>query len=364
MKFFILFLFTLNLVFQPFSQSTYVFFGSFNRDKNTEGIFVYNLDTISGALTKITSISSISNPSFLTIAPNGKYIYACTESKTENAGSVSSFEFNSKDKSLKFLNSQKSGGENPVYVSVHSTGKWLVNGNYTEGSVSFYPILENGNIDSIAQLIQFKENISHVHSTVFSPDFKNLIATDLGTNQILIYQFDPSLKSPLKLTSSINTKIGSGPRHFTFHPNGKFAYCIEELSGMISVYSFQNEELDSLQHVPSHSAKTKSKLESSDIHISPDGKFLYASNRGEENNIASYSIGENGLLTFLEYTSIYGKYPRTFAIDPTGNFILVTNVTTGNVTVLRRNKISGKLKKISNKLKIRNVSCVQIRQYP
>jgi 6-phosphogluconolactonase len=347
-----------------YTQKTVVFFGSFNRDKTTEGIYVYELDTLSGEMNKVSSIKNISNPSFLTISPDGNFIYSCTESKTENAGSVSSFKFNLEEKSLTFINSQKSGGENPVYVTVHQNSKWLVNGNYTEGSISVFPLLENGNIDSAVQVLTFEKGVSHIHSTIFSPDYKYLLATDLGTDQIKVYSFEPSLKEVLNLKSITNTTKKSGPRHLTFHPNGKFIYCIEELSGTISSFIVNKGELESLQTISTHKKNAKGAFESSDIHISPDGKFLYASNRGIENKIASFSINADGTLTFLEYSSVHGKHPRTFAIDPTGNILLVTNVTTGNVTSFKRNKETGKLKKVSNKLKIRNVSCVQIRQYP
>ncbi|WP_284459973.1 beta-propeller fold lactonase family protein [Chryseobacterium sp.] len=148
-----------------YSQNTYVFFGSFNRDKTTEGIYVYELDTLKGKLSKVTSVKGILNPSFLTLSPNGKYIFACTESKTKNAGSVSSFAFNPIDKKLTFINSQKSGGENPVYVTAHQNGKWLINGNYTEGSVSVYPVLENGSIQPAVQNFQFLEDRNALTST-------------------------------------------------------------------------------------------------------------------------------------------------------------------------------------------------------
>ena len=149
-------------------------------------IFRTHLDTINGKLSKITSIKNILNPSYLTISPNGKYVFACTESKTKNAGSVSSFEFQPKNKSLTFINSQKSGGENPVYLTTHKNGKWLVNGNYTEGSISVYPISENGIINLMVQNFQFSEgsiNIerqdrSHIHATVFSPNFDYVFLPD------------------------------------------------------------------------------------------------------------------------------------------------------------------------------------------
>lgn len=239
--------------FNTFSQNTYVFLGSYNKGKEAESIQVFQLDTLSGKLTKITSAKNVINPSYLTVSPNGKYVYACTETKTPNDGNVSSFEFNNENKTLTFLNKQKSGGENPVYVSVHKSGKWLVNVNYTEGSVSVHPLLENGKIDSLAQNFQYtdgsvhkeRQTRSHVHSAVFSPQFDYLFLPDLGADKIRCYGFDENQKQPLIETKNPFTKtdLEAGPRHFTFHPNQKFAYCIEEMAGAISVYQYSNGTL-------------------------------------------------------------------------------------------------------------------------
>lgn len=355
-----------------FSQNTYVFLGSYNRDKTAESIQVYQLDTIKGKLTKITSAKNVVNPSYLTLSPNGKYLYACTETKTPNAGSVSSFEFNPENKTLTFLNSQKSGGENPVYVAVHKSGKWLVNGNYTEGSVSVHPLLENGKIDSLAQNFQYmdgsthkeRQTRSHIHSTVFSPQNDYLFMPDLGADKIRCYQFDATQKQPLVETNHpfLKTDLEAGPRHFTFHPNQKFGYCIEEMAGAISVYQYENGVLTKIQRTNTHPDKIKEGFESSDIHISPDGKFLYATNRGKENNIAIFSINENGLLKNIGYESTLGKHPRIFAIDESGKFLIATNVLTGNVVVFKRNSQTGLLKKTGKEVKMENVSCVQIKQ--
>jgi len=354
-----------------FSQNTYVFLGSYNKDKEAESIQVFQLDTVNGKLSKITSAKNVINPSYLTVSPNGKYLYACTDTKMPNAGSVSSFAFNPENKSLTFLNKQSSGGENPVYVSVHKSGKWLVNANYTEGSVSVHSLLENGKIDSIAQNFQYtdgsvhkeRQTRSHVHSAVFSPQNDFLFMPDLGADKIRRYQFDENQKQPLIETKNPFTKTDpeAGPRHFTFHPNQKLGYCIEEMAGSISVYQYDNGILTKIQRINTHPNTITEGFESSDIHISPDGKFLYATNRGKENNIAIFAIDENGLLKNIGYQSTLGKHPRIFALDESGKFLIATNVVSGNVIVFKRNQKTGLLKKTGKEIKMENVSCVQIK---
>lgn len=356
-----------------YSQNTYVFFGSFNCDKTTEGIYVYQLDTIKGKLSKVSSVKDILNPSFLTLSPDGRYLFSCTESKTQNAGSVSSFEFNAKEGKLSFLNSQKSGGENPVYVSVHKSGKWLVNGNYTEGSVSVYPISENGTINPAVQNFQFlegsinkgRQDRAHIHSAVFSPDFNHIFFADLGADKIRAYKFDSEKNQPLQMSSQpyIKTSLGSGPRHFTFHPNGKFAYCIEEMGGAVDVYRYENSNLESIQRINTHKGQHQEEYESSDIHISPDGRFLYASNRGTENNMVIFSIQEDGTLKTVGYQPTLGKQLRVFDIDETGKFLIVANAASGDVIVFKRDAATGLLKKAGKKIKITGVSSVKIKRY-
>lgn len=360
------------ITFQLFSQNTYVFLGSYNRDLSAEAIQVYELNTDSGELTKVTSVKNVVNPSYLTVSSNGKYIYACTDTKTPNAGSISSFEFNPKNKSLTFLNKQSSGGENPVYVTVHKSGKWLANANYTEGSVSVFPILENGKIDSIAQNFQYtdgsthkeRQTKSHVHSAIFSPQFDYLFLPDLGADKIRCYAFNENQKQPLTETKFPFTKtdLEAGPRHFTFHLNQKFGYCIEEMAGKISVYEYRKGTLNQIQRINTHPDTIKEGFESSDIHISPDGKFLYASNRGKENNIAIFSIAKNGHLKNVGYQSTFGNHPRVFALDESGKFLIATNVNSGNIIVFKRNSKTGLLTKIGEEIKMENVSCVQIKR--
>lgn len=366
----ILFLFC----FQLQAQKSYVFVGSYNDDKNKEGIYIYELDTLTGVLNKLSSVRNILNPSFLTLSANGKYLYACTETKAVNAGSISSFSFNPQNQTLTFMNAQKSGGDNPVYVSLHKSGKWIVNANYTGGSVAVHPISKDGSLQPATQIITYsdssvnktRQDHSHIHSSVFSPDNDYLFLPDLGADKIRIYQFNAAQNQPLQPVQIpfAKTVAGSGPRHLTFHPNGKFAYCIEEIAGTISAYKYKRGKLDHIQDIVTHTDQYKDNFGSADIHISPDGKFLYASNRGVENNIAIFSILKDGTLKIIGYQSTLGNHPRNFALDQTGKFLIVANMNSGDIVVFKRNSTTGLLTKTGTDIKVpTSPSCIKIRQY-
>jgi 6-phosphogluconolactonase (cycloisomerase 2 family) len=355
------------------AQHCYVFVGSYNKDKTKEGIYVFEMDTVSGALTKVSAVDSVLNPAYLTLSPDGKYIYACTEAKTPGAGSVSSFSFNQQLKTLTFVNSQKSGGENPIYVSLDNSGKWLINANYTEASVSAYPVTTEGIIKESREFIRFegssinkdRQEKAHTHSAVFSPKGDYVFIPDLGSDKIWCYRFDSLAGGPLKYAESpfITTAPGSGPRHLVFHPNGKYAYCTEELSGTVTTYSYANGILTRMQRINAHPDSLKSGFSGSDLHLSPGGKFLYSSNRGFENNIAIFAIKRNGKLKLKGYHTSGGNHPRIFALSPTGKFVVVANQVTGNVVVFKRNPITGLLEDTGIEVQVEGASCVKIRQY-
>lgn len=354
------------------AQQCYVFAGSYNLDKTKDGIYVFEMDTITGSLTKVSAVSNVLNPAYLTLSANGNYIYACTEAKTPGAGSVSSYAFNPQTKALTFINSKQSAGENPVYVATDKSGKWLANGCYTEGSLGLYS-LENGLIGAQWQKMFFRgESINkerqeraHIHSTVFSPDYKFLFAPDLGSDKIWCFKFDSTQQYPIKLAflNTVKTTAGSGPRHLVFHPNGQFAYCTEELSGTVSAYSYKNGKLKHLQRINAHPDSLKDGFSGSDLHVSADGKFLYSSNRGVENNIAIFSIKPDGKLALLGYHTSGGNHPRIFALTPTNKFVVVANQVTGNIVVFKRNATTGLLEDTGVEVTIEGVSCVKIRQY-
>jgi 6-phosphogluconolactonase len=356
------------------NSKTYLFIGTYTGGKPGFGIFIYEFNSKSGKLKKVSNTENIINPSFLTVSPNGCFLYACTDTKLSNAGSVTAFKIDSITGKLSLINKQPSGGENPVYLTVHKSNKFIVNGNYSGGNVSVFTTNEDGSINPYSQVIQFmdssvnktRQEKAHIHSTIFSPKNDFMFFPDLGSDKIRVFKFDTTDAKPLTSIDDylVNAVSGSGPRHFTFHPNSKFAYCIEELSGMVSVFAYNNGKLDSIQRIFSYS-KTQDSYGSADIHISPDGLFLYTSNRWVgENTITIFSIGQNsGKLKLIGHQQTYGDHPRNFTIDPTGNFLLVANQVTNNIVVFKRNIKTGLLTKTENEIKIPGPSCLQMRKY-
>lgn len=372
-KFFIILLtFISNYVIGQ-SNKTYLFVGTYTDGKPDSGIFIYEFDT-NGILKKVNTGKNLINPSYLSISNDGNYLYACTESKMPNAGSVSAFKIDSSNGSISFINKQKSGGENPVFVTSSKNNEFIIIANYTEGSVSVYKTNQDGSLNPSVQHIRFngssintrRQDKSHIHAAVFSPDYQYIFFPDLGTDKIHVFKFDTSILQPLIPLENFDfTAIpGSGPRHFTFHPAKNFAYCIEELSGNVTVFDYKNGKLDSIQRIFSYS-KLQVEYNSADIHISPDGLFLYASNRWEnENTISIFAIDSvSGILKLVGHQHTYGDNPRNFCIDPTGNFLLVANQMTNTIIVFKRDKTTGLLTKLENEITVPSPSCLQMRVY-
>lgn len=349
------------------AQQTLLFIGSYNLNKEHPGIYIYNFNSKTGTLAKLTDYSGVLNPSFLTLSKNGKFLYACTDSRAGEKGSVSSFRY---DKQLTLISQRQTGAANPVYVSLDKSDRWLISGSYTGGGTAVFPLNENGEIAEAAQTILFSDSSilpqqksAHIHSVNFSPNGRFVYLPDLGADKIRSFTFNASGGVPLTQESFIKTVPGSGPRHMAFDPKGKFAYCLSELSGRVTVYSINGPELDSVQQINLHH-KPHEFYSSADIHISPDGVFLYASNRGEENNIAIFRINtDSGILTNVGYQSTGGDHPRNFVIDPSGKFLLVANEYSGDVIVFRRNKKTGLLSKTKTRISVKNPSCLIMKTY-
>lgn len=351
---------------------TFLFLGTFTNGKPDHGIFVYEFNSTSGELTEVSKAHHLINPSFLTLASDGAYLYACTDSQLAQDGNVAAFKIDSINGSLSFINKESSMGRNPAYLTLTNNNNYLINGNYSGGNVSVYKTLPDGSVSPCIQQIKFegssvikgRQEKSHIHAAVLSPENDFLYLPDLGADKIRGLQFDMKEETPLITNDNltVNTEAGSGPRHFIFHPSADFAYSIEELSGMISAYAYKRGRLDPIQRQSSYSTKQEA-YSGADIHISPDGLFLYASNRGE-NTIAIFSIDPgSGKLKLAGHESTYGDHPRNFTLDPSGNFLLVGNMKSDTIIVFKRNRKTGLLKKTKYRINVPRPACLKMKRY-
>jgi 6-phosphogluconolactonase len=351
---------------EMYSQQYHLLIGTYTSAGKSEGIYVYKFNSSDGSF-EMNTKAAISNPSYLTISKDHRKVYSVSE-MGKGKGSVSAFNFDDHTGELKYINSVSSGGDGPCYVSVTDDGDCVFAANYGGGSLGATHVKADGSLDSNVQSIQHEgksihkdQYKPHVHSVVVSPDNKFLMAADLGTDKIHTYRINAGNQKVLSPAEPafIKTKPGSGPRHLTFHPNGKYMYSVNELDGSVNAYRYKNGVLKELQSITLLPEGFKGTIEAADIHISPDAKFLYASNREDLNEIITYRILKDGTLKFLFRNSVLGKAPRNFAIDPTGNFVLVANQNTDDIIIFRRDKKTGALTSTGNKIEISRPVCLK-----
>jgi 6-phosphogluconolactonase len=330
----------------------------------SKGIYVYRFNTKTGDALPVSMINS-SNPSYLAISPDKKYVYSVNE---DNPGMVTSYAFDAISGTLTEINKRSAGGKHPCYITIDKTGRWVIVGNYSSGTIAVLPVQKNGMLDSAVQVIEHtgysvnedRQQGPHVHATVFSPDNKFLFVPDLGIDKVMIYGFDAKKGLLSEADASFEmTEAGAGPRHFEFHPNGRFAYLIEELTGSVSAYQYEKGQLTLLQNISALPGDYSGPIGSADIHVSPDGKFLYASNRGESNSIAIFSIDKSGRLQPAGHASTLGKTPRNFNFDPTGNFLLVANQNSNEIVIFKRDLRSGLLSDTGKRIPVGKPVCIK-----
>jgi 6-phosphogluconolactonase (cycloisomerase 2 family) len=347
--------------------------GSYS-DGSTPGISVYDFNIHTGDYSYISDIKQIVNPSYLAVSEDEQMIYSVNETKE---GAVSAFRFDKAKGVLSFVNSQPVKSADPCYITVDKDRSFIVTANYSGGTISVFHLDTDG---SIKPLTMINHNIStgysptprpvpHKHTVVFSPDEKYLLVTDLGLDQIELYSVYPNVKEPHKLLSQRDiTKLetGSGPRHLAFHPNGKYLYCINELSGKVAVFSYKEYlffykeyRLEAIQSIASDTTQTSRNKGSADIHLTSDGKFLYSSNRLRTDGIAIFSVDpENGLLTRIGYQST-GIHPRNFIISPNDKFLLCANRDTNNIQIFEIDPATGLLHDTGKEIRLDKPVCLK-----
>jgi 6-phosphogluconolactonase len=322
-----------------------------------EGIYVYGMDSVSGTMELIKTITGITNPSYLAFDSSCSNLYVVNELKSyqgKPTGTVSAFSVDSKTGQLKFLNKKPTGGTDPCHLAVDKTGKYVLLANFMSGSVSVLPIQADGSLGDASDFKQHygssidpdRQQGPHAHAVTLDESNRHAFVPDLGLDRILIYRFDIE-SGRLEPTEEpgIAVKPGAGPRHLTFHPSGQYAYLINELDSTIIVYKYDSRrgKLLDVQTISTLPQDRRGANTCADVHISPSGKFLYGSNRGHD-SIVIYKIDQTtGRLHCIGHESTRGNTPRNFAIDPAGNFLLAANQDSDTVVTFLIDPQSGQL---------------------
>ena len=361
----------------------YLFYvGTYTNDDGkatkSKGIYAFRYDAATGEITALGLAAETTNPSFVALHPNGRFLYAVNEVgnyQGPNSGGVSAFSIDrSKDGratgKLTFLNEVASRGADPCYITLDKTGKYVLVANYTGGSVAAFPVLADGKLGEASAFVQHtgkgtnpeRQEGPHAHSIDLSPDNRYAMVDDLGLDELLVYKFDAA-KGSLTPNDPPFAKLdaGAGPRHFALHPNGKFAYVLAEMGH--SVTAFTNDpttgKLQAMQTVATLPKDFTGRNDDAEIEIHPSGKFLYASNRGDD-SIAIFAIDQsNGRLTSAGIVPTGGKEPRSFEIDPSGTLLFAENQKSDNVVVFKIDQTTGKLTSTEKTFDVASPVCLK-----
>lgn len=351
-------------VFTMSAQDNYnLLVGTYTNECDSDGIYVYDFNTATAQAKLRKHTEKVASPSFLTVSPDKKFIYSVNEDGPKST--VSAFKYSAAAGTVDFLNKKDSKGEDPCHII--NDDKNVIVANYSGSSIAVFGKKADGSLDNLKQVITHtgksantgRQEKPHPHMVYFSPDNKHIFVNDLGTDKIYIYNYNQAGgDKTLTLKESINTVPGSGPRHLVFNPNGIFFYVLHELNGTIVSYSYENGKLGKLQEESLVQADFNGQNGAADIHFSNDGKFLYATNRGDANTITVFRVHANGMLNMVQQISTQGVAPRNFAIDPKDNFVLVANQKSNNIVIFKRDKTTGMLEDTTQRIEVCSPVCL------
>lgn len=334
---------------------------------DSKGIYVYRFQPATGAVTSLGLAGESRNPSFLALHPSGDYLYSADET---DQGTVSAFKIDRKTGKLALLNRVSSHGAAPCALEVDATGRNLFVANYSSGTVALFPIGPDGRLGEASYTDQHKgsgpnkerQEGPHAHSANFAPGNRFALSSDLGLDKIFVYRFDAAKHSLAPNAPAFGTvPPGSGPRHIAFHPNGKFAYAVNELNSTVTTFAWDGAS-GVLHTLPTASALPpdwRGPTDGAEIQVHPSGKFVYSSNRGSANNIATFRVDAKGQLEFAGITPSGGKAPRYFGFDPTGAWLVAANQDTNRIVLFRIDPASGKLTPAGQGIEIPKPVCVK-----
>ncbi|MEP6512297.1 MAG: lactonase family protein [Parafilimonas sp.] len=365
---FLIVLFSVSLYAQ--NPVYYLLVGTYTTGGKSDGIYVYRFNPNKGEATFVSKTSGVQNPSYLAISKDEKFVYAVNENGGGVPGEISAFALDKKKGELTFLNKQPTDGYAPVYVSIDAGGKNIITANYAGGNISVFKTNADGSLQPHGQLVSHegygvnveRQEMPHPHCVVFSPDEKYVFSADLGNDRLYQYNFNATDASKVLTATDppyYTIDDGFGPRHFIFSPDGKSAYLLNELSGQVIVFSYVNGKLNPIQTIASTTAGGKNDRGSADIEITPNGKFLYTSNRGAANDISLYKVQTDGSLLENGHQPVAPK-PRNFMVDPTGRFLLVASEDGNVIQIFVINKNYGLLQDTGVKIDVEKPVCLKM----
>jgi 6-phosphogluconolactonase len=356
----------------PGPAAYFVYVGTSGGAKS-KGVYACRFNATTGKLTSLGLVAETPNPSFVTIHPNNRFLYAVNAVSNfddKKSGSISAFVIDRKTGKLTPLNRQSTGGAGPCHLVVDHTGKRLLAANYSGGSVCVLPLQEDGRLGEATAFMQHagssvnpkRQEGPHAHGIYLDAGNRFAFVPDLGLDKVMIYRFDAT-KGTLAANDPpfVTLKAGSGPRHLAFHPSERFAYVISELSSTLTAFACDTQRgtLKELQTVSTLPEDFRGESTTAEVEVHPNGKFVYGSNRGHD-SIAVFAIDQQtGKLTFVERTATRGKIPRHFAIDPTARFLLAENQATDNIFVFRIDPQTGRLTPTEDTVETPAPICVQ-----
>lgn len=348
-----------------------VYLGTYT-EKKSKGIYAFDFDLATGRATEPQLVAETTAPSFLAIHPNQKYLYAVNEVANYEGsknGYVTAYSIDKKSGKLKELNHKSSKGGWPCHLSVDHTGKNVLVANYASGNLSVLPIQSNGSIGEATGFVQHqgtgpdkaRQEGPHAHSIYLDASNRYALAADLGLDKVMVYKFDPA-KGTITANEPPYGKVapGAGPRHIAQHPNGHFAYAVDEMGSSVTVFAWDGNtgSLKQLQAISTLPEGFKGSTSCAEIQITPDGRYLYASNRGHD-SLAIFSVdAKSGKLTAVGHQSTLGKTPRGFDIDPTGQYVIAANQDSDSVAIFKINQATGLLVPTGQTLEVGNPVCV------
>jgi 6-phosphogluconolactonase len=352
-------------------QKYLVYVGTYT-DHGSKGIYSYRFDSSDGKLTSLGLAAQSAEPSFLAADSGGRFLYAVNETESYNGqptGAVSAFAIQPDTGKLSLLNQVSSRGADPAHITLDQTGKYALVSNYTSGSVAVFAVLKDGRLGQVTSFVQHKgssvnperQKGPHAHAIALSRDNRFAVVADLGLDQLLVYSFDAANGILGAQPQIVKASPGAGPRHLVFSTDGRFLYVMNEMQSSVVAYSYDptSGALHELQTISALPKGFSGENTAAEIEIHPSGKFLFASNRGDD-SIAVFAIdSQTGLLTHVETEPTRGKTPRNFAIDPTGSWLLAANQDSDNIVVFRIDQKTGRLKSTGDVLQVQSPVCLK-----